>query len=127
MSQCNLCNNLKKKNEDDFRLAFDFVLSELVKSTKPAKCLACEVVLDGILRFEENSWEFSKDVARVYAYGLAKQQDSLSLALYFRDDRPKLVLEFYHRPQEMLQVSHKSRFILFFLNNPSFASCLHRK
>ena len=100
MSQCSLCNNLKKKDEDDFRLAFDFVPSELFVSAKLAQCLVCKVILDGIRRFQQDSWEFSTDITRVYAYGLTKQQDSLYLELYFRDDRPKLVLEFYHRPEE---------------------------
>jgi hypothetical protein len=97
MSPCIVCKNLKK-NEDDFRLAFDFVPSELIKSAKATKCVACKLLLDGILRFEEESWNFSRDVTRVYANGLTKKQsDTLSVEVYFNDDRPKLVLEFYNK------------------------------
>lgn len=100
MSQCNLCNNLKKKNEDDVRLAFDFVPSELDRSAE-AKCPACNVILAGILH-SEDGWTFAEDVTHIYVFGLAKKEDSLSLELYFRDDRPKVVLEFYRRERNGL-------------------------
>ncbi|TVY88520.1 hypothetical protein LAWI1_G007433 [Lachnellula willkommii] len=95
MSQCNLCNDLKKKSEDDVRLAFDFVPSELNRSAE-AKCPACNVILAGILH-SEDGWTFAEDVTHIYVFALAKEEDSLSLELYFRDDRPKVVLEFYRR------------------------------
>jgi hypothetical protein len=98
MSQCNLCNNLKKKDEDDVRLAFDFVPSELDRSAE-AKCLACNVILAGILHYEDG-WTLAEDVTHIYVLGLANKEDSLSLELYFRDDRPKIVLEFYRRERD---------------------------
>jgi len=100
MSQCNLCNNLKKKSEDDVRLAFDFVPSELDRSAE-AKCPACDVILAGILH-SEDGWTLAEDVTHIYVFGLAKEEDSLSLELYFRDDRPKVVLEFYRRERNGL-------------------------
>jgi hypothetical protein len=100
MSRCNLCNNLKKKNEDDVRLAFDFEASELRRSAE-AKCPACQVILAGIQR-SEDGWTLAEDVARTYVYGLANKEDSLSLEIYFRDDRPKVILEFYRREKNEL-------------------------
>lgn len=100
MSPCIICKNLKK-NEDDFRLAFDFVPSELIKSAKATKCGACRLLLDGILCFEDESWNFSKDVTRLYANGLTKEQsDTLSVEVYFKDNRLKLVLEFYNKQEK---------------------------
>jgi hypothetical protein len=100
MSSCIVCKNLKK-NEDDFRLAFDFVPSELIKSAKATKCVASKLLLDGILRFEDESWKISKDVTRVYANGLTKEQsDTLSVEVYFKDTRPKIVLEFYNKQEK---------------------------
>ncbi|TVY22392.1 hypothetical protein LHYA1_G008428 [Lachnellula hyalina] len=100
MSQCNLCNNLRKKSEDDVRLAFDFVPSELNRSAE-AKCPACNVILAGILQ-SEDGWTLAGDITHIYVFALAKNEDSLSLELYFRDDRPKVVLEFYRRERNEL-------------------------
>jgi hypothetical protein len=100
MSHCNLCNNLKKRSEDDIRLAFDFNPSELDRSAE-AKCPACNVILAGILN-SEDGWKLAEDVTHIYVFGLAKKEDSLSLELYFRDDRPKVVLELYRRERDGL-------------------------
>jgi hypothetical protein len=89
-----------KKSEDDVRLAFDFVPSELDRSAE-AKCPACNVILAGILH-SEDGWTLAEDVTHIYVFGLAKKEDSLSLELYFRDDRPKVVLEFYRRERNGL-------------------------
>jgi hypothetical protein len=97
MTQCRLCYNLKKKNEDDFRLAFDFAPSDLEKSAG-AQCAVCKMILDGILHFED-AWDLSKDVSHIYVFGLSKEQDSLSLEVYFKDEQPKLVLELYRHEQ----------------------------
>jgi hypothetical protein len=97
MTSCKLCKNLNK-SEEDFRLAFDFVPSELIESVKATKCVVCKLLLDGILRFEEKSWQFSKDVSQVYAQGLTEALgDTLSVEVYFKNDQPKLVLEFYSK------------------------------
>lgn len=100
MPQCSLCNDLKKRGEDDVRLAFDFIPSELEMSAE-AKCTACIVILAGI-RHSEDGWTLAENVTRIYVFALAKEGDSLSLELYFKDDRPKVVLEFYRREKKRL-------------------------
>jgi hypothetical protein len=47
-----------------------------------------------------------KDVSRVYMYGLSNKGDSLTVEVYFRTDKPKLVLEFYHTDGKLLQHFH---------------------
>lgn len=110
MSQCNLCNNLKKKSGDDVRLALDFVPSELCKSAE-TQCPACNVILAGI-QHSEDGWTLAEDVTRIYVFGLANKEDSLSLELYFKDDRPKVILEVYSRERNVLssECFHISRF-----------------
>jgi hypothetical protein len=96
MTRCGLCYDLEKE-EDDVRLAFDFPPTQLLRSAKAQKCISCAFILEGVLRFEDESWSFDKDVTRAYVYGLGIENDSLSMELYFNDERPKLVLEFFHR------------------------------
>ena len=86
--------------KDDVRLAFDFAPSELDKSAE-AQCPACNVILAGILH-SEDGWTLAEDVTHMYVFGLAKTKDSLSVELYFKDDRPKVVLEFYRRERNGL-------------------------
>jgi len=99
MPLCKLCNNLKKKAAR-FRLAFDFTPGELEISANTAKCLACKILLDGVLRFEGHDWIFSNDISRIYAHGSPNGKDSLTLELHFKDERPKLDLEFYDKCEE---------------------------
>lgn len=54
------------------------------------------MLLEGIRQFEDSSWHFEQDVSRVYVYGLSKTPDTLSAEVYYKDDRPKLILEFYY-------------------------------
>lgn len=96
MARCGLCHNLEKE-EDDLRLAFDFVPTQLLKSANGLNCVSCALILEGVLRFEDESWSFDKHVARIYAYCLESENDTLSLELYFNDDRPKLILEYFCR------------------------------
>lgn len=105
MPICALCNNLKKRNRDDQRLAFDFTPGDLVQSAGVSQCLVCKVLLDGILRFE-GPWKLNEDVTRIYLIGLTRQEDSLTLEIYFSDDRPKLVLEFYRGEHEQSACKH---------------------
>jgi hypothetical protein len=98
MARCNLCNDQEKKDEDDVRLAFDFTPDKLIQSASRRGCSSCTVILDGIRESETHSWSFEQHVRQVYARcrGTHNQKsDSLSLEIYFKDDRPKLELEFF--------------------------------
>jgi hypothetical protein len=95
MVRCSLCNDLEKKDVDHVRHAFDFAPEEIKKTTN-LKCQMCSVILEGILQFVEGGSSFEEDVTRVYTYCLGIEDDSLCLELYFKDDRPKLILEFFY-------------------------------
>ena len=103
MACCAVCNNLGKKSEDDVRLAFEFVPNELIQSTN--RCASCSFILEGIRHFEDQQptrWSFTNDISRVYATGLQTGSDdiTLSLELYFADNRLRQVLEFFYQDRE---------------------------
>lgn len=45
---------------------------------------------------QDNDWSFVSDVSRVYGYGLATKSETLTLEVYFIEDRPRLILEFFY-------------------------------
>lgn len=45
---------------------------------------------------QDNDWSFESDVSRVYGYGLATKSETLTLEVYFIEDRPRLILEFFY-------------------------------
>jgi hypothetical protein len=96
---CGLCNGLEKKYEHDMRLAFDFVPEELIRSAYENGCASCKVIATGIRTWAAGTnWFLERDVRRVYArcHGIMTngKPKTLSLELYFMDERPKLELEF---------------------------------
>lgn len=98
MAFCGLCHNLEKKDEGDARLAFDFTPEEIVRSAYEGPCDSCTVILEGLRQVESNEWTFQRDVRRVYARCCSIRKsyhDSLTLEVYFVDDRPKIELEFF--------------------------------
>ncbi|KAH7359698.1 heterokaryon incompatibility protein-domain-containing protein [Pyrenochaeta sp. MPI-SDFR-AT-0127] len=98
MAPCKLCNDQEKKNEDDGRLAFDFTPDELIQSASRQGCSSCIVILEGLRKSATEGWNFDHDVRRVYARcrGMHNQKPTtLSLEVYFKNDRPKLELEFF--------------------------------
>lgn len=98
MASCSICNNQEKKDDDDVRLAFDFTPGELIRSIHKAGCSACAIILAGLRGYESRSWAFEQDVRRVYAQCRSMRNgksDTLCLELYFKNDRPKVELEFF--------------------------------
>jgi len=95
MVRCQLCYDLEKKDPDDSRLASEFAPKQLLDSKNSTKCVSCSFILEGILRFENGTWTFAKDVSRVYLYALGSEGDSLTLEIYFHAERPKLLLELF--------------------------------
>jgi hypothetical protein len=99
MACCALCHNLEKRDVDDLRLAFDFIPSELQRSAHDHGCQSCLVIYKGLRQAETlYSGEFHKDVKIVYARCRGERgdhRDSLTLEVYFIDERPKFKLEFY--------------------------------
>ena len=95
MARCGLCNSLEKKEEHDVRAAFDFAPKQLLESATIEECVSCFLILEGIYRFEDETWSFEEDVRRVYAQSLTAADESLYLDIYFMNDRPKLALEFF--------------------------------
>lgn len=94
MERCFTCNGLEKKDPDDARLAFDFEPKDLLEAHK-RNCFACSTILEGIRRFEDGTWTFAEDISRVYVYALGGKNDSLTAEIYYRADKPKLMLEFF--------------------------------
>jgi hypothetical protein len=45
---------------------------------------------------QDYTWSFAADISSVYGYGLARESDTLTLEVYFIDNRPRLVLELFH-------------------------------
>ena len=95
MARCNLCCDLRKKDVDDPSLAVDMTASQLLSAADVGRCDVCSFIVDGILRFEDPTWTLEKDVSRLYLYALSERDDTLSVDIYFRTEKPKLVLEFF--------------------------------
>ncbi|KAL6704426.1 hypothetical protein ACN47E_008278 [Coniothyrium glycines] len=98
MSRCTVCNNLEKRDEDDVRLGFEFAPRDLVKTAFLRGCDVCLVLNEGLRQVSGDSWMYPDDIRSVYARCLEKCRDELStlyLEVYFKDERPKLMLEFY--------------------------------
>jgi hypothetical protein len=99
MAHCDLCNDQEKKSEEDARLGFDFIPEEIVRSACERGCASSNAILQSVRRWgNNNDWSFEQHGRRVYARcrGLANQKvDTLSLELYFEDERPKLELELF--------------------------------
>jgi hypothetical protein len=111
MTSCKLCNGLEKRYSFDPRLAFDFAPDELYASAYLQGCQYCLVILEGLQQSGTfYSGVFQKDVRRVYARCCDERQghfDTLSVEMYFVDERPKLQLKFYTKtPERKLIVSH---------------------
>lgn len=96
MSACGLCHGLATKNSrNGTRLFLEFTPAELRQSALVDGCQTCAMILMGILLMQKTAWTFATDVSRVYGYGLSTQTDTLYFDLYFIQERPKLVLEFF--------------------------------
>jgi hypothetical protein len=112
MSRCVLCKDLKKKDEDDVRLGFDFTPEELARSAYTRRCKFCLVMYEGLHQSEDATWSLRADVKRVYAKCLELRNQrfgTLTLEIYFVDDRPKQELELYSlEPHGMYPPMHSS-------------------
>ncbi len=97
---CQLCNGLKKKDESDMRLALDMEPAQLMNSGFSG-CVCCAMMLAAVEQFGEAawslppSWDLADRVVRIYAYGLSRDRDTLSLELYLKDGGPKRTLELF--------------------------------
>lgn len=91
---CSICHNLTISKRA-VRLALDFEPHELTRSVSSTDCSLCAVLLAGICEFEDTTWSIHKSISRVYVYGLTTSNDTLYAEIYFKDDRPKLVIEFH--------------------------------
>ena len=108
-TRCGLCYNLRKKDVDDSRLALEFTAEQVLRGEESKSCDICSLIVEGIRQFENASWSLRKDVSRVYMYALSSRGDSLTVEVYFRTDRPKLVLEFYHTDGKLLRKAFSSQ------------------
>lgn len=43
----------------------------------------------------QEDWSFTATVSRVYGYGLATDTDTLTLEVYFIDERPRMMFGFF--------------------------------
>jgi hypothetical protein len=58
-------------------------------------------MLRAICRMEDGTWSFGTDVKVVYGRARVATEDSLGLEIYFKEERPMLVLEVFfdaHKP-----------------------------
>ena len=97
MASCLICNSLRKR-EDGARLGFEFAPNQLESSVQTTGCPCCITLLNGIKASQDLSWSFTEHVRCVYVRCHGKRQEfleTLSLEIYFKDDRPKLELEFF--------------------------------
>lgn len=90
---CSLCNNLEKWSPHDDRLALDFTYDVLSRNGETGACKSCALMLEATERFVSSP---AQAISRVYVYGLAANCNTLSVEIYFKDDRPKLILELFH-------------------------------
>jgi hypothetical protein len=100
MPLCSVCHDLRKRDVDGPKLACDFTPERLLNAAKLRHCSVCSFVLKGILLYEDGTWTMRDDVSLVYLYAMSKRGDSLTLEIYFRTEKPKLVLEFFHTEGE---------------------------
>jgi hypothetical protein len=95
---CALCNDQEKRDEGDVRLAFDFTPEELLHSARDGRCDSCLVILAGLQQATTLGLSsFEDDVRRVNARCRGQRHgrcDTLSLEVYFLDERPRLELEY---------------------------------
>lgn len=99
MPTCQLCHNLAKDENSGFRLWLEFTPDCLQQSVLVHQCQSCTILLDGISLMQDDTWSFTADVSKVYGYGLATESDTLTFEVYFIDNRPRVMLEFFHVEQ----------------------------
>jgi hypothetical protein len=103
MSACPVCRDLLK-NDSQPRLAVDFHPVELLSSAFFDGCTWCSVLCLALTWSRSHlsiagSSRLIDNVSRVFVYGLAGSDDTLTLELYMKTDEPKVVLElFYSSP-----------------------------
>ncbi|KAK6849256.1 hypothetical protein PG995_013089 [Apiospora arundinis] len=90
---CKLCRSLQRDRITS-RLFLECKPDELIKSVEDNQCPSCGILLEGLRLKEDDSWSL-KDVSTLYGYGF-RDDNTLILEIYFIEDRPRAVLEFYH-------------------------------
>ncbi|KAK4441926.1 heterokaryon incompatibility protein-domain-containing protein [Podospora aff. communis PSN243] len=94
---CQTCLGLLKP-AGKHRLFLEFSPAQLQQSALREACQPCKVLLEGVQEMQNGAWSFAQDVSKVYGYALSSQNDTLTLELYFRDERPRITLEFFSEP-----------------------------
>jgi len=94
MPPCQVCQGLVKPPGKP-RLFLEFTPAELRQSALQQKCEICDTLLNGISEMQDGTWWFVDDVSRVYGYAFTCENATLTLEIYFSDDRPRVTLEFY--------------------------------
>ncbi|KAK8066653.1 HET-domain-containing protein [Apiospora hydei] len=89
---CQLCHGLQP-NSGTSRLFLECKPDDLLQSANLG-CESCGFLLRGLQAKEDSSWSL-KDVSTVYGYGFRSEHDTLTLEIYFVQERPKVVLEFF--------------------------------
>jgi hypothetical protein len=93
---CQVCRGLKKEDNSGQRLACEITSKQLLNAHTSRHCKICSFIVDGILLYEDSTWTIGEDVSLAYLYALSNRGDTLTLEIYFRTERPKLVLEYFH-------------------------------
>lgn len=92
---CQVCHDLVKEKNNAPRLYLEFTPESLNHSALVQRCRSCDFLMRGILLMQDDTWSFIANVSRVYGYGLATEMDTLTLEVYFIDERPRMMLEFF--------------------------------
>ncbi|KAK6833331.1 heterokaryon incompatibility protein [Apiospora arundinis] len=90
---CELCRGFQRDRITS-RLFLECKPDELIKSVEDNHCPSCGILLEGLRLKQDDSWSL-KDVSTLYGYGF-RDDNTLILEIYFIEDRPRAVLEFYH-------------------------------
>lgn len=103
---CKICHDLEPKDPGSSRLALDCAPHELIETAQILNCPTCTIIHRAIERFGRSSQENRNNsnepepidinnISRVDVYGLGNEHETLSVDLYFQDDKPKRVLELF--------------------------------
>ncbi|KAI1302226.1 HET-domain-containing protein [Xylaria venustula] len=92
---CDVCKNLVKDTSQQSRIWLEFTPEELYSSVHHRNCFSCAILLKGIILMQAEGWSFEHDVSKVYGYGIALETDTLALEIYFHDERPRIILEYF--------------------------------
>lgn len=93
---CELCHDLHRNGRTS-RVVLECKPDELIQSAGINQCSSCDILLRGLRLMEDDSWSL-EDALSLYGYGF-RDHDTLIVEIHFKQDRPRIELEFYQADQ----------------------------